>query len=97
MATLENNTIDAAATRFREVIVDWLGHETCGEVDTRNKSYPESVCATHDFCDANMAMFEALTDLGHEVFNDEGLSEDVTDLWNAAWTRAKEKGFSGAA
>lgn len=51
----------------------------------------KGVCHSHDFCDANMPMNEGFTNVvGHEV--DVNNSSDV-DLWNKAWTIAKENKF----
>lgn len=86
---------DQVADKFRSVIFDWLGAETCREVDARNKSYEPACCATHDFCDANMAMDEAMTGLGvYSDFFEDGNTEEVTALWNKAWDIARNKGFS---
>jgi hypothetical protein len=63
------------------------------EINRRN-ALPEYVnaCATQDFSDANMIMAEAFESIaGHEV---DGNSDDDTDLWNAAWDKAREAHFS---
>lgn len=74
--------------------------------------YEPKVCASHDYCDANMdmqsAMVQALVDAG--VSRDRAYAfasccdDDATEaaqerrngLWNAAWAQAKEGGFSYA-
>lgn len=63
------------------------------EIKRRNASreYPEGICATHDFADANMIMDEAFTEAtGRSIVPDEGeISEADSALWNEAWTIAK--------
>ena len=50
------------------------------------------VCHTHDECDANMAMDAAMDRLGikHDNMGD---SEELCELWNAAWDLAKKNHF----
>lgn len=61
-------------------------------IDERNKGYGEHTCASHDFCDANMPMSEAFSDImGREVVTNH---QDDMDLWNAAWDITKREGFA---
>lgn len=57
-----------------------------------NAAQPEgsSCCCSHDWCDANMAMDEAMRNLGINPLGGRGghMSQRVTDLWNASWTAA---------
>lgn len=50
-------------------------------------------CASHDWCDANMAMDEAVSRFGvaslPNLGDGEGMSQEMTDLWNAAWLEAQ--------
>jgi hypothetical protein len=56
----------------------------------RNRTAPEGICASHDFCDANMVMAEAFEAVkGCPPLNDEGMSAETVALWNAAWEVAK--------
>lgn len=43
--------------------------------------------AEHGFCNANMAMYEAFCFFGIDPLpaDQDGMSDEVTDLWNAAW------------
>lgn len=61
-------------------------------IRARNRMLDQHVCATHDFCDANMVMAEAFKNVfGREV----DINDDAdTDLWNTAWDLAKAKGFA---
>lgn len=52
-----------------------------------------SICHSHDFCDANMAMLDAVKSLGSDLnFEDEKMMTIV----NQAWGRAKAVGFDPA-
>lgn len=56
-------------------------------------------CASHDWCDANMAMFEAFENLDLDPLpDDDAERERMTDLWNAAWASASPalRGEAGA-
>ncbi len=89
-------TADALAQAFGDVIREWLTTEQLHRAIRSNKSYAyrEDVCASHDYCDANMAMLEAWSELT-------GVDEDAVDLtddtmhalWNDAWQRAKRADF----
>lgn len=78
------------AAAFRGIIGQWLTAEQLVEIDVRNQSEPDwpntRICHSHDFCDANQAMLNALTDTG--------LSYDEA-LVNEAWSIAKRQGFCG--
>jgi hypothetical protein len=49
----------------------------------RNPSRYEGVCASHDFCDANVCMIEAFEEITGEECD--GGQDWVLDAWNAAW------------
>ena len=56
----------------------------------------KNCCASHDFCDANMVMEDALIACG---MDDDELedgwcgTDPVTWLWNKAWAIAKDNNF----
>ena len=78
------------AEAFRGVVREWLSSAELRLVDERNQAYPPDVCATHDFCDSNMAMFEAFVRVhGREPDGDQ---DDAA--WNAAWTEARAGRFA---
>ena len=94
------------AQSFASTLRRWLAPEQMRAVVARNTlaSY-STACASHDFCDANMAMLEAFG----AAFTREPLflaapssddasnaaSEADTQLWNAAWNLARAAGFDG--
>src|SRR5688572_31563814 len=91
---------EALASRFCEIINEWLHPKQLAEVNRRNKT-PDYVqcCATHDFCDPNEAMAQAFREvMGRECLlpmNEPGEAELQADcdLMNEAWTIAKARGF----
>ena len=79
----------------RERLADHLD-----EIRRRNRASAaageRNVCATHDFCDANMLMHEALCRCyGVRDFPASNISESetLTGLWNEAWDIAKRNEF----
>lgn len=74
-----------------------IGPDFLAEAVARNqKETSPGVCHTHDYCDSNMAMVEALGNLGAQVYKPGStyvLSEEGLVLWNAAWDLAKARGF----
>lgn len=80
------------AVGFSNVLKEWLTSEQMAEVVKRNDlpAYANA-CATHDFCDANMAMAEAFEKvLGREF---EFGSDEDDALFNGAWHIAKTNKF----
>jgi len=91
----------ALAHEFSRILRKWLTEDEIAEVIARNKAdrrrrqtaqlADPAVCASHDFCDANMAMYEAFENIaGHTV--DPQNPADVS-MWNKAWSMAKASGF----
>ena len=78
------------ARAFGEQVQSTFRVDTFREICDRNKGqYADSdICATHDFCDANMAMAQAFKDVtGRDADGDNG--GDAT-LWNDAWELARK-------
>src|SRR5664279_2766740 len=63
-STCEMTQEQRVAIEFCKVLHQWLTADEMTEVVKRNKTYHEGICATHDSCDANMAMYEAFSNLG---------------------------------
>lgn len=82
-------TADELARSFCAVLTEWLEADTIAEIVRRNaESANENVCHSHDFCDANQAMLDAMERHGMEW------DSEHIDLVNAAWDIAKSKGFA---
>lgn len=78
---------------FAETLYLWLTVDEMEQVVERNNGiYADApgVCATHDFCDANMVMDSAFNEiLGRSPFD----SEADADLWSEAWAIAHSRDF----
>ena len=78
-------SVDEVARRFDAVLREWLNEAEYTEMLRRNRTAAyKDCCASHDFCDANMAMLEVFNGFGIDT---ETIGEDnpSTALWNAAW------------
>ncbi len=87
---------EALARAFVRILREQLTAEQFAEVVTLNgiKLNPD-VCHSHDFCDANMVMDAAFKEFGVDPLEygyteEDGMSQEVCDLWNSAWDRGKE-------
>lgn len=88
---------EAIAREFSRLLTQYLGKETMREVNRKNSTVEYvngGFCATHDYCDSNVFMWEA-------VCNVEGLNPE-TDLdqylndpteFNQSWNVAKDNCF----
>ena len=90
------DNVDKLAKEFCNVLREWLTPDQMVEIASRNsKETLVGVCHSHDFCDANMAMLEAAKNCGlvSDVDDIDGLCV-MDDVWNAAWDKARESGFT---
>ncbi|MBG6083031.1 hypothetical protein [Rubrivivax gelatinosus] len=91
------------AAQFAVLLRLTLTDEEFAEVLLRNRAQTDpQVCASHDFCDANMVMFEAFRRVyGRDpaLSSDDGDSAEAelsnwdTEDWNAAWELARGMEF----
>lgn len=97
--TLENKI----ALEFSRVLREWLTPEEMADVVATNKrdNPGDSICASHNYCDANMAMELAFHNLDLKTcfdVSDEGEETpeyiEANRLWNEAWSIAKASGFT---
>ena len=81
------------AGKFSEVLRQWLRPWKLQKVVERNRNQrdPHS-CHSHDFCDANMAMVEALASFGLASACDD-FGQGSFAIWNQAWDIAKTAEF----
>lgn len=83
----------AIAREFSRQLHGLLGDDCMDELCKRNDmEEADGICHTHDFCDANQCMIDALAALGLE---DYGPNEDVRvdAIVSQAWSLAKEMSF----
>ena len=83
--------VEKLAEEFSRIVRKELA-EHLDEILERNRTlFSKSCCATHDFCDANMLMAEAFSEVvgsGIDMGND-----DEVKLGNAAWHMAAQNEF----
>lgn len=95
-ATVTLPSIEDLARTFVKELRAAIGEEKFAEVVARNAAeLNPDVCASHDFCDANMVMDAAFKTFGVDPLEygyteEDGMSQEVCDLWNRAWDRGKE-------
>jgi len=86
---------DAAtvADTFAALLRRYLTPEQFEAVRWRNAAEDSpGVCHSHDFCDANMVMAEAMQRHGFDVESDQWAENDsALATWNAAWDDAKAR------
>ena len=91
--------VPALAKEFSRLIRQALSSDELDMVRGRN-AFPKSpnTCASHDFCDANVYMGQAFSELGYDTAPDGKdlieAADAYADVWNAAWDLAKQSGFT---
>jgi hypothetical protein len=85
----------AIARRFADHLRESLSPEQWREMRLVNRGHTtDKICASHDYCDANMPMDEAFQEIiGHEI---DCSSDTETGIWNRAWDLAKERFLTAA-
>jgi hypothetical protein len=103
MKTEKKVDAKTVAREFSKVLHSWLSKEEMALVVARNAAQTDAlICHSHDFCDANMAMAEAFSNLGLKTAADlsEGGENPEWDasvsLWNEAWGIAKAAQFDAS-
>jgi hypothetical protein len=82
--------VTAIAEAFAEVMRQWLPPAEFAEMKSLNETpeYADGCCASHNYCDANMAMWPAFTQvMGRDI---DGDSEADCRIWNDAWELARK-------
>ena len=76
--------------RFAQVLREWLTDAEWLEMRRRNVEHVnDGICASHDFCDANMAMHQAFMDCGQPDPAENPQDDAVLTLWGDAWQWAQ--------
>lgn len=93
MSTITSN--EEIAKLFSSILKQWLNAEQLEElVELTKVETDPSICHSGDYCDSNMAMYEAFITLGIMTEDDSmGESEPLTNLWNECWDLAKANLF----
>lgn len=99
--TTQLPTVEQVSKAFRKQMQATLTSYQLNLADTINAMRgDDGSCATHDFCDANEVMDEALQSFGVFMYPDDvpddwnGPEQAVVDLWNASWDHARDVGFN---
>lgn len=82
------NNVEKLSDSFRKVIQEHLLPDEIAKVNEENMFARDGICATHDYCDANIKMHEAFV----QAFGREPGDADMK-LWGDAWSLAKDRGF----
>ncbi len=83
--------VERVAAAFLEELTGWF-------LEDDVVATPDHIANGNDHYDANMAMDAALRKCGFNPFSRSGgMSQDTTDLFNNAWTRAVEMAKEKAA
>jgi len=96
--TFEDLTPGELAKSFSVVLSQWLADSEISRINAANATsgYDALVCASHDYCDANMAMLEAVSNATGIPVDD--IEVDISDarfceLLSEAWAIAKRADF----
>jgi len=86
-------TSEQVAKTFSRLLVRDLGPHLVIAIQRNRDEESSSVCHTHDFCDANMVMMEAMIEHGLMKDEDSPLLDENVSVWNKAWDIAKRAEF----
>ena len=92
---MDQRIIDSVGQLFSRILHEWLPPAEMEQVVERNAVQTDPlICHSHDFCDANMAMDQAMRDHHFDMtISEEGMEDSLILVWNAAWGVAKKSGF----
>lgn len=91
---------ESVAENFAAVLMQWLGPKKFAAMQkiNREENADSDCCASHNYCDANMAMDLALRQvcpaLGDILDESWAENETLCELWNNAWGIAKREYLS---
>lgn len=89
-------TPESLAREFSDALKGLLSPEEIRELVERNREETNSrICHTHDFCDANVVLFDVFMNHGMDIA-DEGGRDRWGKLWDESWQIAKASDFWAA-
>lgn len=81
------------ARTFSAIIRKWLSQaELLNVIYLNGTAEYANCCATHNYCDPNQAMIDALEQFG--VYGFDANDEELTALINEAWSLARKRNFN---
>jgi hypothetical protein len=94
----DKSKITELAKAFSEILQKEIGDDNIQQAAKLNlKEKSSGICHSHDYCDANMVMAEAMDKvLGVNMekdYPDMIQNETIVGIWNAAWSEAHKHGF----
>lgn len=93
VATERNSLVETLALRFATLLQEVLGEAVVAQIDGRNAAEKNpGVCHSHDFCDANEVMLQAMRNSGMD--SEAPSDHTVWSIVDQAWTKARLAGFS---
>jgi hypothetical protein len=93
---MNNVTPEQLAKSFGGRLANRIGDENMKLVITINKDISDGCCASHNYCDANMVMYEAMSEdfeIAFDIGGETAESESQIKLWNEAWNLARGNDF----
>ncbi len=86
-------TVETLALEFSQGLRSHITEEQMAEVIRRNRAEASpGICHSHDFCDANMFLYDVFMKYGMNPVEEGGLDR-WGDLWDRAWNMAKAAEF----
>jgi len=86
-------SIEKLAHEFGAALRSFLTRKEIQAVITRNRRQKKTnICHSHDFCDANMFLYDVFIRYGMDITEEGGLDR-WCGLWNATWNLAKSREF----
>ena len=86
-------TIETLALEFSQGLHAYLSPKQMMEVVKRNRTETvPGICHSHDFCDANMFLYDVFMKYGMNPAAEGGMDQWGA-LWDQAWNLAKSKEF----
>lgn len=86
-------TVETLALEFSKGLHAYLSPEQMREVVERNRTEAvPGICHSHDFCDANMFLYDVFIKYGMNPATEGGMDQ-WGELWDQAWNLSKSKEF----
>jgi hypothetical protein len=93
---IQESHLQAIAALFSSILKSWLTDEQIEEINALNSSEEyktKGYCATHDYCDPNVAMDSAFTAITGQDPDFLPSVPSLLEAWQKAWTIARENNF----
>ena len=86
-------TVETLSLEFSQGLHAYLSPEQMREVVERNRTEAvPGICHSHDFCDANMFLYDVFMKYGMNPAAEGGMDK-WGELWDQAWNLSKSKDF----